>query len=580
MPTPEQVDEVMEELDELHVSDLSDFLKHVREKSSGIRRDLLLRIRELVATGKVTLEVAYAFLDKLREHGRQHLFLFKIQEAHRGELATLRGKHTPFVTSLPDKPPAPVLTELRETQTHLLFRWIETRTWEQAIQGAANGEPRVERSINFFRLNLETGEAEIRIQRTRPNCELSPIDELRIYRQMLKPYVDLDHFTAVVLDPAMRRLLTAKRMTVVRWQIDWPESRGRLGGNVDPGFVQSLLLRLANYFALDLAGDWLFARGRDSVKRVRASLDGVRNEVLIPNRCTAEEEAVILADIRGGRRDFRIRQLADVARNRDELRPALEMFDRQFATYRNRDVVLDTVEQEWVAGPQSVTAARELAGRYPELFRIRYGVRCPDNEKAVEHPLGEPYWSDRAEDIPAQISCAHSKKKTVVHATEGQVEAVLSFKPPEKAPPLVPRLTKYAERWLPDGMERQIAAGFTIVLFALVYVPLLVGTAWAFLQLRERFDSNAGLFIIVFTFLVALVFETGIFIVVLGNPIADAAANLLIKLASLLKPAAAFKESDVAMTNVNRVNAPVPAQPQEPPPPPVVPPMAPVTGGG
>ena len=592
LPAPEQVDEVMDELEELDLPELRDLLRWQDKTVGGLRPEVIGRLRGHLAAGEIKLDDAYDFLDELREHGRQHLFLFQIQHSHRDDLARLHAQwdeaippvanaHRQAKVSLADKPAAPVLTGIFETDHHLVFRWIETRAWEQAVPGQTERKPRTERSVNFFRIDLRTGDAEIRIQKLRPHCEVPLLEELRIYRELVQQFVDLEHFSPFLLEPAMRRLLTARRMSVQRWRIDWPESEGRLGGSVDPGFVQSLLFRLANYFALEVAGEWLFRRTRGSPRRVRASLDGKNNEVQIPNRCIAEEEEVILHDIRGGRRrELKIRELHEVARDHEELLPALERFDQEL-TLGAHEIELAEMGKEWVVGTKSAQAAQELAARHPERFRLRHRVRCPDHRRPVEEN-GKVRWWDHLGEIPAEVPCAHGRRRRVMHPTANQIETVLLFEPPPTHPPLVPRLTRIARKWIPQEMESTFGKIVVMFFLAFVYIPLVIATALGFLKLLERFPGAPALLVIGLSFLVALVFETGICIHILGEPIADGAANLLIKIASLLKPMAGAKESE-ASPHVNRVDPAqtpprpvvVNAAPPPPPPPPAPPTTAP-----
>jgi hypothetical protein len=103
-------------------------------------------------------------LDDLRLNGRQHIFLYRLKKGseHRRYLRSLREKN--FIEErlgnlnginfcnknhLKWDHDIPVLAEVkhkwRRNTGHLIFKWVETRTWGKSPQVE-------ERSVNFFRL--------------------------------------------------------------------------------------------------------------------------------------------------------------------------------------------------------------------------------------------------------------------------------------------------------------------------------------------------------------------------------------------------------------------------------------------
>lgn len=532
LPVP-SIEEAMAEFREFDVPELKEFLRRNKEnveglKLGGLKVNRLDRIRENLEKRLIPLTAAYDYLDEKREHGRQHLFLFHVRQAYRGELAALRAKYAPFAISFPVKPFTPTLTAIILRGDELVFRWIETRQWQRQVQAGPNQfvvQSETERSVNFFSVDLATGQAAIRIQTLKPNPAKSLFEELDLYRSLVREKVDLDHFTPLNLEPVVRELLTSNRTKVQRWVIDWP-GRGRLAGNVDPGFVEVVLLRFADYVAQELAGDWLFER-RGTRRKVRATLDARINEVAIPNRCDRGEEQVILDDIRlAPAHKLHIPALSDLAREHEELRPALETFDVEFAIRGERELDIQKAGGNWVVGPTSAQAAKELASKYPDLFKLRYRVRCPDEKPAQEEKLYET--------IPATIDCKHKGKK-VTHATEGMTETILVFEPPRERPPVIPKVAKAMEPLLPKGLRRRVIGAVTILAFAIVYLPVVFGTAWGFLWLQKRFDSTTGFVFTGIAYSIVLLAELGAVIKLLGNPVTELALKVLLKLASLFR---------------------------------------------
>jgi len=533
-PSPASlIEEAMAEFREFDVPELKEFLRRNKETVEGlmiggVKKDLLSRIKEHIENGLITLAAAYAYIDAMREHGRQHLFLFQIRHSHSAELATLRSKHTPFNDTLPAKPHEPTLTGIFLRGDDLVFRWIETRGWQQQIPAGPNQlevKHEAERSVNFFSVDLATGHAAIHIQTLKPNHERNLLEELEIYRSLVQDKVGLDHFSPLSLEPVIRELLTSNTMKVQRWLIDWP-GRGHLSGNVDPGFVEIILLRFAEYVAQELGGDWLFSR-KSGQRKVRAILNARTNEVEIPNRCDHEEEQVILGDIRKAPpHELQIRALNEVARAHEELRPALETFDVQFAIRGEREIDIQKAGGNWVVGPKSAQAAQELTSKYPDLFRLRYRVRCPDEKPAQDGKLHET--------IPKTIDCKH-RGKSVTHTSEGMIETILVFEPPRERQQLIPKVAKAVEPLMPQKLRRSVVGATTILVFAIFYIPVVFGTAWMFLWLQKRFDSTTGFVFTSIAYAIVLLVELGAVIKLLGNPVTELALKVLLKLASLFR---------------------------------------------
>src|SRR3989442_1013896 len=114
LPTPQEIDVVVEEFEDYDLPELREFMRQKKQKIGGLRPDLINRLRDVLTRGVVNLDAAYAYIDELREHGRQHLFLFHVQQAHRDDLSKLRGKLKSLPISLTEKPQEPTLTAIIE----------------------------------------------------------------------------------------------------------------------------------------------------------------------------------------------------------------------------------------------------------------------------------------------------------------------------------------------------------------------------------------------------------------------------------------------------------------------------------
>jgi hypothetical protein len=71
---------------------------------------------------------------------------------------------------------------------------------------------------------------------------------------------------------------------------------------------------------------------------------------------------------------------------------------------------------------------------------------------------------------------------------------------------------------------------FSYILFAIIYIPLVFGTAWLFIRLGVKYPG--GDLIIYPTFSLVLLFQAGIVVAILGKPLTETARDILLSLAS------------------------------------------------
>jgi len=68
-------------------------------------------------------------------------------------------------------------------------------------------ESQTERSCNFFIINLADGSAEIRIQLIPSRAKKSLRTEFEIYKNEIRKFVDLDHFSIIPLEPLIKQFI-------------------------------------------------------------------------------------------------------------------------------------------------------------------------------------------------------------------------------------------------------------------------------------------------------------------------------------------------------------------------------------
>jgi hypothetical protein len=269
------------------------------------------------------------YLDELQQSGNQHIFLLSLPEEKRGELVRIASQLAALASPLSDADPValhngharlaerynanrwiaesrggPALAAAFHANRHLLLKWVETRDFfekcdeEDPETGGRISRQlrREERAVNYFRLDLDSGEAEIKIQQLHTGAQAARLHELEKYRALAAEVTGCGSFVQPPLAPAIRRALSERRDGIGTVTVLLPAG-GKWTGNlekgdecpVDPSEVTA---------AVSLDFDWQAKR-----TRVRAELDGRIDEVRVPNPCTPEQLEGVLGQVRQWYRD-------------------------------------------------------------------------------------------------------------------------------------------------------------------------------------------------------------------------------------------------------------------------------------
>ncbi len=594
VPYKYDIEDAMASFTSYHIPELREFLSRSNLTVGGNKDNLEVRIRGHLKDGSVPLERAFDYIDEIGETGEQHIFLFRIKQKRRRYLKELQNWNT-IIKRLdhqidesqlmndrqeveqglykpenreclfflnPTTEESPFLAAVyrrREPRKALFFKWVETRRWtkeEHKEDGSVEVKQLSGRSVNFLCLDLSTGDAEIRIQKLNANPEKSLREILELYRKLAEKVIEFKDFIPLLIEPAIRRLLSSRRAYVVRWEVQWIDV-GNLGGGVDPGFVRGVLKRFGNYTAVCLSADWLFEQQTSDIRKIRANMDGRTNQVELPNRCLPEEIDVILSDIRKAPTSkLRNPQLDSIAQDNEKWRPILQQIDSELSMEGKEQIELEKVaDKVWFSKQESIKTGEELAKRHPGIFQILYFVSCPDTDKPVSNKDGPLYFQQK-KDIQAEIPCLHARGHGVaMHKTEGRVKTLLLSQKEAQDITILPRIAKAIEPKIKESHISNFMRALSFILFAILYVPLVWGTAWLFLLLQEKFTG--GTMIIYMTFLPVLVLEAGIVTSLLGKPLTDRARDLLLSLASIFEKKSAdggFKFLDTDIHEFSKVS--------------------------
>ncbi len=577
------IEDAMASFSSYHIPELKKLSSRSYLHVGGNKGQLLAEISSRLSDGSIPLERAFDYIDEISETGEQHIFLYKIKQECQGYLHELQNWNTIIerlnhkidesqierdrdeveqgfyksskreclfflYTETAESPFLAAVYRRQEPRNILFFKWVETRRWSQKKEtedGNFEIKSMIGRSGNFLCIDLDTGYTEIRIRKLNSNPEKSLNEILEIYRNLADEVIEFDYFIPLLIEPAIRRLLSTRRASVVQWKVNWIDV-GNLGGGVDPGFVRSILKRFGNYTAVCLSADWLFKQPASDIRKIRVNLDGRTNHLELPNRCLPQEIDVILSDIRKAPASrLRNAQLDSMAKDNENWRPILKQIDSDLCTEGKEHVDLEKVADEvWFSKEESIKTGEELAKNHPDIFQLHYFVSCPTTEKPVSNQDG-PLCFQRKEDIPLEIMCLHKGYGIEIHKTEGRIKTLLKFKKTPQYMKILPRIAKTIEPKIKEGNIGNFMKPLSFILFLIFYVPLVLGTAWLFLILKEKYPD--GTMIIHMTFVPVAVLEAGIVTSVLGKPLTDRARDLLLSIAGI------FKDSDYGFKYIDTI---------------------------
>ncbi|MCK4359082.1 MAG: hypothetical protein KAW92_10165 [Candidatus Cloacimonetes bacterium] len=306
------------------------------------------------------------YLDHIAKKGWQHIFFYRISSNRASHLNELRKKE--YILESLNKlrcgtcynrnrliwdAKTPKLAEVRHRYDagagELLFKWVETRHWLQNIPGSVPPRhiPCQERSVNFFRVDLKDGAAEISIQKLHSFPQKKLQEELEIYCKEIRKLLNFDAYSLVPLEPTIKKLLSSRDMEIKFWSIRLA-SGGILEGTRDPNIFERLTLGLRNYSVRKVRGDWVNLDRIWGPQNVHTELDGKSNGLLITKHCDPLQMEFILRWLKGlkGER-IKITEIKKLAKKREDLEPILRSIDRDLYQSEDKKVRANKLEALW-----------------------------------------------------------------------------------------------------------------------------------------------------------------------------------------------------------------------------------------
>lgn len=368
----------------------------------------LLKIKKKVPN----FEELMNFIDELAKNGHQHIFLYQLKPDARSYLNELRRKEDVlkslkkfrcgsyynkncFVWDARIPKLAQVKHKYESGRGELLYKWVETRSWlehdGQDDKGRPVYIPSKERSVNFFRVDLRDGTAEIRLQKLNSNPDKLLQDEFDIYCKEICKLLSFDMFFAVPLDPIMKRLLKGRDMQITYWEgrlKGKPKGKDRLSGNTDPSIFNKLELILKKYSSQKLHGDWADLDNIWGPEKVHTKFDGNKNKILITRPCDALQLESILRIIKGSQLErIRIPEIRKLIEKRKDLKPILATIDSKLVQSKENKVSAAELKELWFQKIDIIVSFFEL-DKTSQKFKVQKNKKEDDQFLIYKQMLG------------------------------------------------------------------------------------------------------------------------------------------------------------------------------------------------
>lgn len=387
---------------------MESFLREYELPVSGSRPYLINRIITAANGGLAppNIETLMHYLDDQMLNGYQHIFLFRLKKKKRDYLKDLmkeeyikkqlenagyldRYNRNVLVRTSRDPELVEVKHLVNSEESELVFKWVETRYWGRPPQRIA------ERSVNFFRVDLKQGKAELRIQRLQHYPRKSLRKERDIYLEEIAQIIDFQYFLPVCLEPVISRLLKRKffigvRLSKRKWEVMLPHG-GHLSGRRDPKLFIKLGLPYRYFWGRNIRCGWSYKNFDWGPSCVLTDLRSESGEVTVTRACDKKQMSGILANLRKISKKERIGmwELKKFSREKPHLFPVLVSLDGHFRKLEERKISEKQLwEIEWFQKERVHEVFKELPHRYPGVF----SVSGKEGHQVLHYELRHKLW--------------------------------------------------------------------------------------------------------------------------------------------------------------------------------------------
>jgi len=323
-------------------------------------------------------------LDELKFYGKQHIFLYKFKSINESYLKKLRNpthikeclrqhklEHLYNNKEIVWKPTRLQLTEVKHSfengEGQLFFKWVESRSFDQMIGRRLKSQ--TERSCNFFIINLADGSAEIRIQLIPSRAKKSLRTEFEIYKNEIRKFVDLNHFSIIPLEPLIKQFI-GKSVFKMSYLVFGNPSKGRIN---KPNLFKNPGLLFKKFFSKEVGLTATFKKQKLKVKGkpVYFYLNGESNEIGFTAISDKEKINFLLQKLRnfGKKSKIKMEALEEFEMIHPEYSPIISLADYQFSKLKNTEVTaVDFSKKIWFDMDTIKRVFELIAQYYPKEF--------------------------------------------------------------------------------------------------------------------------------------------------------------------------------------------------------------------
>jgi hypothetical protein len=251
----------------------------------------------------------------------------------------------------------------------LQLAWAATRPYFELEDQAGVAVPAAirhsQRAVSFFRLDLENGDCELRIQSFPHEGQGLPSrqEEVERYRAEAARFVDLGRFEPVLIEPVARRWLREPPLEVRRWTVVRPNGGSLEGHEKGETLLQRLIVVLGEFFARSLTMRWA-CKQRATPYPLFFSLDGQGDIVDFNGIADASRVDFILDGIRKAPPPGLVmKELRQLAARYPEHARILAALDHQFMVRTRLRVSLKELSTELWYPAEQIRAVMEVVER-------------------------------------------------------------------------------------------------------------------------------------------------------------------------------------------------------------------------
>jgi hypothetical protein len=325
-------------------------------------------------------------------YGRVHIFFFRLEEQQYVPLRDekkLREILTEDSRKLVNKKlfvwesNQPKLAEIRHHFSggngELLFKWVESRLWDQRVSGGTASSPpeyvrRTERSVNYFIIDLKDGTAQLRIKMIKQNALKSLKKEYEIYQREIEKFIDFNKFIRIPLESVVRKLLMSLEIKNPKaWELwlpggGWIRGKGKLRRYKIIGLGMRLLR--VKLFGRKLHCEWDIKNRDWGESMVETKVNGERDVLTIISPCDKKQMTHVLGKVMSiSKNTVKDGTLKKFVKKNSRLERIALSFDYHLNQLKKEDITAGhLVDSEWFRQDRVVYAVKLLCDAFPKVY--------------------------------------------------------------------------------------------------------------------------------------------------------------------------------------------------------------------